>query len=67
MFRLARVDLGATAEVTTIAEMFDFARDYLWLLKAAVIAAGIVPPGLEGCGRPISELLEQLVGPGKGL
>lgn len=67
VFRLASVDLAATAEVTTIAEMFDFARDYLGLLKAAVIASGIVPPGLEGCGRPISELLEQLIGPGKGL
>ncbi len=60
VFRLASVDLGATAEVTTIGEMFDFARDYLGLLKAAVIAAGIVPPGLEGCGRPIRELLEPL-------
>ncbi|QEG01381.1 UTP--glucose-1-phosphate uridylyltransferase [Stieleria maiorica] len=67
VFRLASVDLNATAEVTTIGEMFDFARDYLGLLKAAVIAAGIVPPGLEGCGRPISELLTQLIGPGKGL
>ncbi|QDV83873.1 UTP--glucose-1-phosphate uridylyltransferase [Planctomycetes bacterium TBK1r] len=67
VFRLASVDLAATADVTTIGEMFDFARDYLGLLKAAVIAAGIVPPGLEGCGRPISELLTQLVGPGKGL
>ncbi|MCO8124607.1 UTP--glucose-1-phosphate uridylyltransferase [Stieleria sp. TO1_6] len=67
VFRFASVDLGVTADVTTIAEMFDFARDYLGLLKAAVIAAGIVPPGLEGCGRPISELLEQLIGPGKGL
>lgn len=67
VFRLASVDLGATAEITTIAEMFDFARDYLGLLKAAVIAAGIVPPGLEGCGRPMSELLTRMVGPGKGL
>ncbi|TWU04247.1 UTP--glucose-1-phosphate uridylyltransferase [Stieleria varia] len=67
VFRLASVDLGATAEITEIGEMFDFARDYLGLLKAAVIAAGIVPPGLEGCGRPMSELLERLAGPGKGL
>ncbi len=40
------------------AEVFDFARDYLGLLKAAVIAAGIVPPGMEGCEQPISDLLE---------
>ena len=47
--------------------MFDFARDYLGLLKAAVIAAGVVPPGLEGCRQSMGELLEHLVGPGKGL
>ncbi|MEL6106753.1 MAG: UTP--glucose-1-phosphate uridylyltransferase, partial [Planctomycetota bacterium] len=67
VFRLASVDLKATADVTTIGEMFDFARDYLGLLKAAVIAAGVVPPGLEGCGRPMHELLQRLVGPGMGL
>ena len=67
VFRLASTDLGATTRVETIAEMFDFARDYLGLLKAAVIAAGIVPPGLEGCRHSIGELLERLVGPGKGL
>ncbi len=33
--------------------MFDFAKDYLGLLKAAVIASGIVPPGIEG-SRPES-------------
>ena len=67
IFRLASVDLGATADVTSIAEMFDFARDYLGLLKAAVIASGIVPPGLEGCRETMGELLHRVVGPGKGL
>lgn len=67
VFRLASVDLGATADVHSIGEMFDFARDYLGLLKAAVIASGVVPPGLEGCRQSMSELLHQMVGPGKGL
>ena len=67
VIRLASVDLGATVDVDSIAEMFDFARDYLGLLKAAVIAAGIVPPGLEGGGQSIEDLLARLVGPGKGL
>ncbi len=35
VIRLASVDLGASVEVESIAEMFDFARDYLGLLKAA--------------------------------
>ncbi|NQU09857.1 UTP--glucose-1-phosphate uridylyltransferase, partial [bacterium] len=51
LLRLASVDLGQTADVTELDEVFDFARDYLGLLKAAVIAAGIVPPGIEGSGR----------------
>ena len=67
IIRLVSVDLGTTAEVTTVAEMFDFARDYTGLLKAALIASGIVPPGLEGCGQPISDLLTKLIGPGLGL
>jgi hypothetical protein len=46
---------------------FRFARDYLGLLKAAVIAAGIVPPGMEGSGRSLAELLGKVVGPGLGL
>lgn len=66
-FRLVSIDLGATAEVHSIAEMFDFARDYLGLLKAAVVAAGIVPPGLDGCRQSMAELLARLVGAGKGL
>ena len=67
VIRLTSVDLKATADVETIADMFDFARDYLGLLKAAVIAAGVVPPGLEGCRESIQELLQRVVGPGKGI
>ncbi len=67
VLRLTSVDLGATAEITDLAEVFDFARDYLGLLKAAVIAAGIVPPGVEGSGENLATLLERVVGPGLGL
>jgi hypothetical protein len=67
VLRLTSVDLGATAEISDLAEVFDFARDYLGLLKAAVIAAGIVPPGIEGSGQSLADLLERLVGPGLGL
>ncbi len=40
VLRLVSVDLGAAADITSLAEVFDFAKDYLGLLKAAVIAAG---------------------------
>ncbi|MCX6624723.1 MAG: UTP--glucose-1-phosphate uridylyltransferase, partial [Acidobacteria bacterium] len=68
VLRLTSVDLKATADISTIAEVFDFARDYLGLLKAAVIASGLVPSGMEGSSRPLSDLLHQLVGmPGYGI
>jgi hypothetical protein len=62
VLRLVSVDLNTQADITSIDEVFDFGRDYLGLLKAAVIASGIVPPGLEGCGQPLSLLLARLTG-----
>jgi hypothetical protein len=68
VLRLVSIDLGATAEIVDIDEVFDFAKDYLGLLKAAVIASGIVPPAMEGCHQPMSMLLETLIGrPGLGM
>ena len=67
VLRLTSVDLGATADISSLAEVFDFARDYLGLLKAAVIAAGIVPPGIEGSGLNLADLLARVVGAGRGL
>jgi hypothetical protein len=67
VLRLTSVDLGATADVAGFAEMFDFARDYLGLLKAAVIASGIVPQAMEGSPEPLADLLARLAGPGRGI
>ncbi|MCW5558884.1 MAG: UTP--glucose-1-phosphate uridylyltransferase, partial [Verrucomicrobiae bacterium] len=67
VLRLTSVDLGATADLTSLAEVFDFARDYLGLLKAAVIASGLVPPGIEGSGQSLADLLARMLGPGRGL
>src|SRR5574340_889224 len=68
VLRLVSVDLRASAEITTLLEVFDFARDYLGLLKAAVIASGIVPPGMEGAGQPLADVLARRTGkPGRGI
>src|SRR3954451_13215199 len=67
VLRLTSVDLGATVDITHLGEVFDFAKDYLGLLKAAVIASGIVPPGIEGSGQDLAELLACIAGPGRGL
>ncbi len=66
VIRLASVDLEATACLTTLEEVFDFGRDYLGLLKAAVIAAGIVPPGIERSGSKLPDLLATTFGAGRG-
>ena len=66
VIRLASVDLEATATLTTLDDVFDFGRDYLGLLKAAVIAAGLVPPGIERSGASLAELLATIFGPGRG-
>jgi hypothetical protein len=67
VLRLVSVDLATSADVRDLDELFDFARDYLGLLKAALIASGIVPPGMEGSEERLSDLLERVVGPGRGL
>ncbi len=68
VLRLASVDLGATVEISQLDEVFDYARDYLGLLKAAAIASGLAPPGLDGSGERLATLLERLTGrPGHGI
>ena len=67
VLRLTSVDLGCTADIRSLSEVFDFARDYLGLLKAAVIASGIVPPGIEGSGQSLADLLARIAGTGRGL
>jgi UTP--glucose-1-phosphate uridylyltransferase len=67
VLRLVSVDLNAFAEIHEINEVFDFARDYLGLIKAAVIAAGLIPPGMEGCGGRIADVFGRMIGPGLGL
>lgn len=67
VLRLTSVDLRSSADISALSEVFDFAKDYLGLLKAAVIASGIVPPGVEGSGQSLQDLLGHLLGPGRGL
>ena len=62
VLRLVSTDLGAEAEITEIDDVFDFARDYLGLLKSALIASGVVPPAMEGCHQKMSQLLATLIG-----
>lgn len=67
VLRLCSVDLACSAEISSLAEVFDFAKDHLGLLKAAIISSGIIPPGIEGSGQCLATLLARVVGPGRGL
>jgi hypothetical protein len=67
VLRLVSSDLGAVTEITSFGQIFDYAADYLGLLKGAVIASGIVPPSMEGANQPLTDLLARLIGPGRGI
>ncbi len=67
VLRLESVDLEAAVELDSVDALFDFGADYLGLLKAAVVASGLVPAGLEGREESMQRLLEKVVGRGRGL
>ena len=67
ILRLTSIDLAACKDVATLDELFNFGNDYLGLVKAGVIASGLVPPSLEGTGVRLGELLGRVVRPGSGL
>ena len=67
ILRLTSVDLNACKDVATLDELFNFGNDYLGLVKAGVIASGLVPASLEGTEAKLDDLLGAVVGPGLGL
>ena len=67
VLRLTSIDLGATKDVATLEELFNFGNDYLGLVKAGVIASGLIPPSLEGTGVSLRDILDRVVRPGHGL
>jgi galactokinase/mevalonate kinase-like predicted kinase len=67
VLRLTSIDLNACKDVATLDELFNFGNDYLGLVKAGVIASGLVPPSLEGTATRLDDLLAQVIRPGHGL
>ena len=67
ILRLTSIDLDACKDVATLEELFNFGNDYLGLVKAGVIASGLVPASLEGTSAKLDELLSQVIRPGHGL
>jgi len=67
LLRLTSIDLSACKDVTTLEELFNFGNDYLGLVKAGVIASGLIPPSFEGTGIRLRDVLDRVVRPGHGL
>lgn len=67
LLRLTSVDLETTKDITDLRDLFNFGNDYLSLLKAGVIASGLIPPSLEGTGQRVDQILARVVGPGMGI
>ena len=67
ILRLTSIDLNACKDVDSLEELFNFGNDYLGLIKAAVVASGLIPPALEGTHTRLADLLARIVRTGHGL
>jgi len=67
VLRLTSVDLGTTKDITELRDLFNFGNDYLSLLKAGVIASGLIPPSFEGTSHSVESILAAVVGPKMGV
>ena len=60
VLRLTSIDLQCSVCLTHVSQVFDFGRDHVGLLRAGVVAAGIVPPGWQPQQRPDGEVEEDV-------
>ncbi|MBC8412457.1 UTP--glucose-1-phosphate uridylyltransferase [bacterium] len=58
---LRSIDLSESKKISTLDELFNFGNDHLSLLKAGVVASGIIPPSLEMSGISLQEILQKLI------
>ncbi len=64
---LISTDLRASKKITSLNELFNFGNDYLSLLKAGVVASGIIPPCFENKEIPLKDILRKLLGKAGGI
>jgi UDP-N-acetylglucosamine pyrophosphorylase len=67
VLRLTSIDLKVTKDVHDLADLFNFGNDYLSLVKAGVIASGLIPPSFEGTNQSLPQILSLIVAPGMGI
>ncbi|MGK7397485.1 MAG: UTP--glucose-1-phosphate uridylyltransferase [Candidatus Cyclobacteriaceae bacterium M3_2C_046] len=66
VIRLTSIDLDTTKDITDLSDLFNFGNDYLSLLKAGVIASGLIPPSFEGTNQSLQKILSRIAAPGMG-
>ncbi|MBX2840865.1 MAG: UTP--glucose-1-phosphate uridylyltransferase [Flammeovirgaceae bacterium] len=66
VIRVTSLDLNATKDISDLSDLFNFGNDYLSLLKAGIIASGVIPPSFEGTNQSLENILEEIVGKGMG-
>ncbi|WP_128545639.1 UTP--glucose-1-phosphate uridylyltransferase [Larkinella soli] len=67
VLRLTSIDLNTTKDIHDLADLFNFGNDYLSLVKAGVIASGLIPPSFEGTNQSLPDILSRIVAPGMGI
>ena len=67
VLRLTSIDLKTTKDIDSLADLFNFGNDYLSLVKAGVIASGLIPPSFEGVNQSLANILARIVAPGMGI
>ena len=67
VIHLISIDLKTSKKIYTVNELFNFGNDYLSLVKAGVVASGIVPPCFEYKDIPLKDILQKLLGKQGGL
>jgi UDP-N-acetylglucosamine pyrophosphorylase len=67
VLRVTSIDLNTTKDIHDLADLFNFGNDYLSLVKAGIIASGLIPPSFEGTNQSLQNILARIVAPGMGI
>lgn len=67
VLRVTSIDLNTTKDITDLDDLFNFGNDYLSLVKAGIIASGLIPPSFEGTNQSLPKILAAIAGPGMGI
>jgi galactokinase/mevalonate kinase-like predicted kinase len=67
VIHLVSIDLKSSKKISTLKELYNFGNDYLSLLKAGVVASGIVPPCFEDKTIELKDILRTLLNKSGGI